>query len=543
MTRQFRIALLFMQRHKVRVIFTIATGIFCMAAIFGAGSALPEISALFESGSLTGGYFRLGGNMVDADRAAWVDLAVLLIQSLFLGLVVACSLMVIISSNFSLLSRKYDILKMQFLGANRQMITGIFLWIGLIEGLIAFFIGMGLGLILGMVILSAVQIHPFSLNRAFSMDAGLSLPAILAGFLVAVVINLFCLINPVLTFPFRSPFKSVTLPDNKAIQTGRKWRIIVGLGSLALALLVFQMKTLIQAFCGSAFLLLGLILISPFLQMILSRLNTIINRKVFKTERVKREARLWLLPMHYSPASAHIFTSMFGLAFVMAAGGLINNLYVGNGKQQPIGYLLDSQSNRYYQAMMSNSPQSSEAQIARKDSCTTDLIVQLGEMEGTGITLLLQPALASASQGEPISVGHKEGDNRLLLTISIILFLLTLIPILVVMILVLLGNVAKQIDLLFENYPLSKDFPRLARMAQVNFILLLATGALMAITSGLLIHLQLIKIINHFLPVSYQFPWIPLLLALCIGICAGLVALSLARKRLQRVREFLINTG
>src|SRR5581483_4525590 len=222
--------------------------------------------------------------------------------------------------------RRHDIGMLRAIGANRRTIITLFLAEGLLQGVLGTLIGMGLGYLLGLAIISissrALQQYLHVSFGAPVIEPGLVIITILLGLGVTLVSALL----PAFSASRVTPLEALR-PTVVGVEERRKISnsFIVGIALIVLALAGLITHNIGLVALGGFFFLIGLVLIAPTLVKPIANLFAALIAFIFARQGTATlaEGNLTRQP---SRAAITASVTMIGLAIIVATVGLISSL-------------------------------------------------------------------------------------------------------------------------------------------------------------------------------------------------------------------------
>ncbi len=225
-----------------------------------------------------------------------------------------------------IVERRHDIGMLRALGATRFTILGIILAEGLIQGIIGTFFGLMLGYGLAVLILQVAQVP---LSAFINIKLGspvVSMEMLLVASLLGVGVTVLSGLIPAISASRITPLEALrpsSAEDEFKRQTG--WGFWAGLVLILLAVGVLFSNQIVLILPGGFLFLLGLVLITPALVQPFALVFGKTVQLIFARQGVGALAQGNLTRQ---PARTAVTASatMFGLAVVVAAGGLVSSL-------------------------------------------------------------------------------------------------------------------------------------------------------------------------------------------------------------------------
>ncbi|MEP7357054.1 MAG: ABC transporter permease, partial [Anaerolineales bacterium] len=287
--------------------------------------------------------------------------------------------------------RRHDIGMLRAVGASRSTIIGLFLAEGLLQGVIGTLIGMALGYLLAVVILSAFA----GVMQSF-VHLTLGPPVITPGL---VAISLLLGIGTTLVAGLLPAFSASRVTPLEALSASaaearprivRLWAIVGAVAVLA-SLLILVSGNLALMGLGALLVLIGLVLLAPVMVMPVARLFGRLAALTFAHEGTASlaENNLGRQPTR---AAVTASTTMIGLAIVIATFGMLSSFR---------GTFFDMLHRSLGSDYILLPP--AIALWGTDVGASGDLVQQLRAVDGVGLVTSLRYA-ATAMQGSPVSL-------------------------------------------------------------------------------------------------------------------------------------------
>ncbi len=294
-----------------------------------AQSVLAALGEGYHIGSLLG-----GDEMVASLKAGQVAFSVFGTLALFMG-----AFIIFNTFRTVVAERRRDIGMLRAVGATRRLILGIILIEGLLQGIIGTLIGLALGYLAGVGILSFVGPIMYQFIN-LKMGSPVISPSILViSALLGVGVTLFAGLAPAVRASRVTPLEALrpSTLDAGFSRVAAGW-FALGVVLIALSLLALFSGDLIFTAPGGVLFLIGVVLVAPGLvhpiASVLGKLLALVYARHGTGELA--EGNLARQP---SRAAVTASATMLGLAVVVAAGGLVASLSgtLGDMMQKSLG--------------------------------------------------------------------------------------------------------------------------------------------------------------------------------------------------------------
>jgi putative ABC transport system permease protein len=220
--------------------------------------------------------------------------------------------------------RRHDIGMLRAIGANRATIRGLVLTEGLVQGVIGTAIGIGLGYLLGVGIIAAM--NPFikqfmNIDMTAVIQPSLFVVAIVLGVGVTLISGLL----PALSASRVTPMEALRPSLGETVQRISRVSTVIGALMLLIAAVGLLTGTFALVALGGLLLLVGLVLVAPALVKPVARLFGALIAPIFARDGTGELAQ-GNLTRQPSRAAITASTTMIGLAIVVGVGGMLFSL-------------------------------------------------------------------------------------------------------------------------------------------------------------------------------------------------------------------------